>query len=243
MLPNSATNTHLFGSANAKNSFSSPNSKPKSPPEAVECTFYHNQILVLKIPFSTARAAEIRNYMHTNILTDDGNKIFLFRQGSGWTNVSLDSTASHPKVTCDPTFALHRVLTFKNCPAVSTVTIKNGITGELVTTDEEIESIAFETLESNITDTDNSNEASSSGKTDAEHIMEHINIVREQVAVIVSRDERHSEQLSHIVKQVDALNRKFDALANSAEIPIALDGAEDEPPATSKAMGKRKARK
>ena len=54
-------------------------------------------------------AAPIRQHMHANV-THDGQRIFIFRQVNGWTNISLDSTDTSPKLTCDPITVLNLIV-------------------------------------------------------------------------------------------------------------------------------------
>jgi hypothetical protein len=56
---------------------------------------------------------------------NDGQRIFIFRQVNGWTNISLESTENAPKLTCHPITALITAWKeFSTCPAVSEVIIK-----------------------------------------------------------------------------------------------------------------------
>jgi hypothetical protein len=56
---------------------------------------------------------------------NDGQRIFIFRQINGWTNISLESSEHAPKLTCDPiTTLITSWREFSSCPHVSEVTIK-----------------------------------------------------------------------------------------------------------------------
>lgn len=111
--------------------------------------------------------------MHTNINTDDGSRVFVFRQGSGWTNISLHSTASCPALTLDGVQTLKQsIMRFNECPQrqVSSVTVKMA-DGTVVAADA-IDNIAFTDLPAGEASADSN--ASAGMKTDAEVIVDHL---------------------------------------------------------------------
>ena len=111
---------------NKRNTFNSKSPvKAESAPEPVTLVIHPVQIITADIPFSTAKAGAIRAHMHAHIKNDEQKKIFIFRSANGWTNISLDSTAAKPQLTCSPVAALHTAFEqFNACPDVSTVTMK-----------------------------------------------------------------------------------------------------------------------
>lgn len=112
---------------NQKNLFSSTfKAKEKSsPPEPVVLIADPNSIITVEIPYGTKNAPTIRAHMHSNIVTTDNKRVFIYRQMNGWTNIHLDSTEACPKLTMDPIHTLKLAWReFTDCPQVSTVTIR-----------------------------------------------------------------------------------------------------------------------
>lgn len=97
----------------------------QSKPEPVTLVADKSQVISAIIPFSTKMAGKIREHMHEYVRNDEGQKIFIFRQVNGWTNISLDATEDSPKLTADPIKTLIKAYTeFNKCSAVSKVDIK-----------------------------------------------------------------------------------------------------------------------
>ena len=113
-----------FG-CNQKNLFGSKaKSKDAKTPEPVTLTVDPSQVVTASIPYGTPMAAPIRQHMHASV-THDGQRIFIFRQVNGWTNISLDSTDTSPKLTCDPITVLNIAYReFNACASVSKVILK-----------------------------------------------------------------------------------------------------------------------
>jgi hypothetical protein len=122
------------------------------PKEPIVATVQKNQIMQLDIPHQTPRAAGIRNYMHTHMLTDDQRplKIWVYRPATKWTNVALDSTTQDPKLTWLPHATLHKIFLFEKCDDVSNVQVKKGPgfadEGQLIL-QEDIEGIEFDDIQ------------------------------------------------------------------------------------------------
>jgi len=175
---------------NKRSVFNSPNSKsprPQGPAEPVELAAYRNQIVIATIPFGTNRAAKIRAWMHTHVMSPeaDGQKIFVFRQANGWTNIALTSQPTAPKLTCSPKTAMQLAYEkFMACPDVCSVTLKYE--GTVITADN-IEALEFDPLP----EPQNGNDEGGSSRTDADVIIEEIRTVS---------------------SKVDILGQKFDAL-------------------------------
>jgi hypothetical protein len=123
--------------------------KQNTPKEPVTLTCQKNQIFQLKLPFQTPRASGIREFMHSNMLNDDGKKLFIFRKETEWTNVALDASAEDPKTTWLPHATLHKVFLFEHCQDVSKLTVKLGggfdEVGHIIER-EDIEALEFDPL-------------------------------------------------------------------------------------------------
>ena len=105
----------------------SPNNKATTPAEPVVIIVCATSIIKLTIPFGTPRAKAIRSYMHTNIVTADGAKIFIYTDASGWTNVALDSTLSEPKLTEEPAATVRAAkAAFTACTGVPTRALRTA---------------------------------------------------------------------------------------------------------------------
>jgi hypothetical protein len=99
-------------------------SKEVLTPETVTLIADKSQVITAMIPYQTKQANTIRSHMHQTVL-HEGQRIFIFRQVNGWTNISLESTENVPKLTCDPiTTLITAYREFSTCPAVGNVVIK-----------------------------------------------------------------------------------------------------------------------
>ena len=110
---------------------------PRTGPEAVSAVVNPTLIVQALIPHNTPRSKAIRQYLSAFCLNVRNERVFVFRQGSGWTSVALDSTPERPKLTCDPVSACNMLLHMgSQCPDVSTVTLldanQNVITIDIV---------------------------------------------------------------------------------------------------------------
>ena len=214
-----------FG-CNKKNSFASSLSKAKeaAAPEPVMLIADKSQVITAVIPFNTKNAAPIRQHMHQNV-TENGQKIFIYRNINGWTNISLESTESAPKLTCDPITTLTTAWReFTNCAAVSKVTIKwAGSATELGFDDIKGMETQFDPLPEAAAE----ESGASSSKTDAEILYDLIGALDKKVDELSTKLEDANVKLVHIVGAVDRLM--------SAESEIGS-------PETSSASGKRRAR-
>ena len=146
--------------------------------------------------------------MHNNV-TQNGQKIFIYRNVNGWTNISLDASANVPKLTCDPiTTLITAWREFTNCAAVSTVKIKwHNSDTEL-----DYDDIAgMETQFESLPDPTNDPEAAASAsKTEAEVLFDMIQATDKKIDDCVTK-------LAYIVDAVDKIARSAsDAPANPA---------------------------
>lgn len=110
---------------------------PRTGPETVSAVVNPTLIVQALIPHNTPRSKAIRQYLSAYCLNVRNERVFIFRQGSGWTSVALDSTPERPKLTCDPVSACQMLLQMgSQCPDVSTVTLldanQNVITIDMV---------------------------------------------------------------------------------------------------------------
>ena len=212
-----------FG-CNQKNLFGS-KAKPQvaSVPEPVGLVAEKNQVITALIPFQTKKAAEVRQHMHANII-ENGQKIFIYRAVNGWTNISLESTETSPKLTCDPITTLKTAYReFTNCGAVSKVTIKwKGSDNELGYDDIDAMEPEFDPLPEETADTT----AAGGSKTDAEVLYDMIAANDKSIAAVLDKVQATELRLNYIVDIIDKLAGKIVA----------------EPPATptTNALGKRK---
>ena len=95
------------------------------PPEPCGIQPARNSVVTLAIPYGTPRAKEIREWLHTKVLNQDGLRMFYYRSDNEeWTNIDLKSTADAPLLTAPPVYAVEKAYdVLKACPAVSTVSI------------------------------------------------------------------------------------------------------------------------
>ena len=99
---------------------------PRTGPEAAQVKVFVSQIVQALIPHNTPRSKNIRQWLMNYALTGRNERVFIFRNGSGWTTVALSSTADRPAVTINPVRAVELMLAMEqHCPDVSTVTILN----------------------------------------------------------------------------------------------------------------------
>jgi hypothetical protein len=99
---------------------------PRTGPEAVQIQVFVSQIVKALIPYNTPRSKNIRMWLMNYCLNESNERVFIFRQPSGWTNVSLSSTPHVPAITCNPVRAVELASSMEqHCPDVSTVTIIN----------------------------------------------------------------------------------------------------------------------
>jgi hypothetical protein len=186
---------------NKRNTFTNKSPvKTETAAEPVKLVVNPIQIIQAGIPFNTAKASAIRNHMHANILFN-GQRIFIFRQGNGWTNISLNSTASDPALTCAPAEALKIAYTsFKSCPDVSDVTIEmvNGTT----VNSSDIDSIVWEDMPR--ADTSGSSSGSAPSMTDGETIIMEVRAVSTALSAFVTQT---TEKLDTLVAALPAAKK------------------------------------
>ena len=189
-----------FG-CNQKNLFGS-KAKPKDKPgpEPVTLVANKNQVITAIIPFNTKQAANIRQHMHANV-THDGQRIFLYRAQNGWTNISLESTESAPKLTCDPTQTLIIAWkAFNECPLVNPLQIKwEGSDQVLGYDDIATMETQFEALPDATEDT----VQAGSSKTDAEVLYDMITDTNKTIGLLQDKLEGFDAKLAHIVDLVE----------------------------------------
>ena len=184
--------------------------------EAVMLVADKNQIITAIVPYNSPQAAAIRQHMHSNI-TVDGQRVFIFRQVNGWTNIALDSTAENPKLTADPITVLKLAFTkFSECTAVSTVTIKWAGTDENLTY-EDIDQMEtkFDKLPDAQPDADPVN-----NKGDVEYLMDKLNEIDKKVDDKVLElgkkiDEVAGQMMSELADKMESLNGQMDELISS----------------------------
>jgi hypothetical protein len=200
-----------FGCNHGAGKFS-PNGKGKDKltPEPVEATAHTNQVISLVIPFNTKQAPKIRETMHSEILHDNA-KIFIFRQVNGWTNISLDSTQSVPKLTADPYTTLKAAWrVFNACPNVSTFTMKRE--DNTVLEYDDIDSLVFEDLPNGETADDISVDGSSDlgvVKAMIESLDDKVQDISLKTAHLIDVFPR----LSKLTDTVQAIDKKITALS------------------------------
>ena len=134
--------------------------------------------------------------MHSNV-TENGQKIFIYRNVNGWTNISLESTESAPKLTCDPITTLFTAYReFTNCAAVSKVTIKwAGSAAELGVDDIKGMETQFDPLPEPVAE----ESGASSSKTDAEVLYDVIGAMDKKIDDVSTKLEEVNVKLVHIV--------------------------------------------
>ena len=234
-----------FGCNAKKSSFgNSLKGKEVIPREPVTLVADKNQIITALIPYNSKQAAPIRLHMHSNILID-GQRVFIFRTINGWTNVSLESTESNPKLTADPITVLKLAHTkFSECPAVSTVTIKWAGSDEILTY-EDIDQMEakFDKLPDPQPDAD-----PVSNKGDADYLMDKLNEVDKKVDDKILElgkkiDEVAGQMMSEFGEKMVSLNGQMDELISlmyrDADVPI----RSVQTPTTESRLSKKRARK
>lgn len=204
-----------------------------SPAEPVTLIADKSQVITAVIPFGTKHAGTIRAHMHENIKTDDHQKIFIYRSMNGWTNISLESTETSPKLTCDPITTLINAWTqFNACPQVGKLVIQwKGESAELGYDDIANMEGKFDPLpEETMAQAD---DQAGGSKTDAEIMMDMI--------------ETNTKSLTTLSESVTALDTKLGhaigIIEKLAKLAQSDDVADDETvtPATSNRAGKRRA--
>ena len=185
--------------------------KDKAPPEDVTLVASKSQVITAIIPFGTKNAQAIRQHMHQNIVTETdpkGQRIFIFRQVNGWTNIHLESTEEKPKLTCDPITVLKIAWReFSACPQVGTLKIKwENSDATLAYDDIDGMETQFEPLP------DESDEPSVPAKTDAEMIY---------------------DKVEQVEAKVDELNGKFTHVADSLDKIYSMIAPFTDPSASS----------
>ena len=172
---------------NRRNTFT--NSSPQKKqmvPEPVTLEADPNQIIKAHLPFNTPQAKTIREHMHTHVkCPQEGTRVFVFRQQSGWTTVALNSTAQNPSLTMEPALVLKLAhAKFNECGAVSEVHMRMA-DGKSFTYDE-IDSIAWTPLPAA---SDGESAAGSTSKTDAEIIIDNLEALQAKVEASASKIE------------------------------------------------------
>ena len=238
--PFGCNSNNLFGQMSKKLSAA-------APAEPVLLIADPMQFITAVIPYSTKQAANIRKHMHENVL-HEGQKIFIFRQGNGWTSIALESTAEVPKLTCEPTMALKIAWReFNNCLHVSTVTIKwKG-------SDQEIGFDGIDGMQPTFLALPESADEAEANKPDAEVIFDILTDLQEKSTTIDTK-------LAHLTTTVESLYKliKSDRGEGSSNDPLngraskkgptIVQVSEDEEevvaqePTTGKAQRKRKAK-
>lgn len=216
-----------FG-CNQKSSFGNKLGKAKetAPPEPVVIFAEQNQVITAIIPFNTKRAAEIRQHMHANI-TNDGQRVFIYRSVNGWTNISLESTPASPKLTCDPIGTLKMAYReFTACAAVSTVTMKWKESDTPIAFDD-LDTLSFEDLPTEAAGEPDA--GGSTNKSDAEILYDQIDALSKKVDKINDLVYDNETKLTYIVAAVE-------------KITVALSdvGTPNGTPSTSSAGSKRR---
>ena len=195
----------MFG-CNQKNLFGAKaKANVRGEPEPVTLVADPSQVITAIIPFQTKNAALIRQHMHSNI-TENGQKIFLYRQVNGWTNISLESTETAPKLTsCDPITTLKVAWReFNACNVVSKVIVKwSGSDEELGFDDIDHMEDKFMPLPE--ADDSTTNNAGGS-KTDAEVLYDMIDAIGKQVTKIEAAVEQNQVGITHIVSVLEQAN-------------------------------------
>ena len=190
--------------------------KDKAPPEDVTLVASKSQVITAIIPFGTKNAQAIRQHMHQNIVTETdpkGQRIFIFRQVNGWTNIHLESTEEKPKLTCDPVTVLKIAWReFSACPQVGTLKIKwENSDAALAYEDIDNMETQFDALP------DESDEPSGPAKTDAEMIYDKVEEVSTKV------DELNGK-FTHVV---DSLDKIYTMIAPFTEPSAGSSGEHD----------------
>ena len=187
---------------NRRDSFvrASPTRK-QSAPESVRLTAQLCGIICALIPFQTSKAKAIREWMHANVLTpdDERNRVFIYRQNNGWTNISLKSTAAAPDLTLDPVTTLKIAhAKFNECPDVSDVTIMMEGSNTPITY-EQIDEIQFLPLPA--PSADNGGVAGPSGthRTDADTIIDKVDAVASNIDKVADEVKQMKAQVLFIV--------------------------------------------
>ena len=183
----------LFGKQNKK-------STAAAPPEAVELIADPCQVITAVIPFGTKQAPNIRKTMHENI-THDGQRIFIYRQVNGWTNISLESTETAPKLTADPITALKTAWReFNSCPFVSAVNIKWKGQNNVLGYDD------IDHMETQFVPLPTGDESDEPKKTDGEVIFDTINEVKDKLVAMDTKISYLTDVIDSIYKMAKDKN-------------------------------------
>jgi hypothetical protein len=172
---------------------------PNSKPEPVTLIASKTQVITAIIPFSTPKAAAIRQHMHSNVL-HDGQRIFYYRQQNGWTNIALTSTETSPKVTCDPVTTLKIAWReFNSCPFVSPLEIKWEGSNEVLGFDD------IDGMETTFDKLPEETDAPNDGpqKTDAEVLFAKLGELEKKVSDVDTK-------IAYLVNASDKINKLLD---------------------------------
>ena len=182
-------------------------------------------------------AGKIREFMHEYVRNEEGQKIFIFRQVNGWTNIALDATEANPKLTADPITTLIKASTeFAKCSAVSKVEIKWSGTDEILGFDDiammesQFDPLPVKTDDADVVDT--------TKQTDAEVLFEHIKALEDKVDTL-------DVKLSQLIENVDKLSSSTGPSTSSSSPSrrVILDDEEPAMPSpVTKAQGKKRSR-
>ena len=171
--------------------------------------------------------------MHANIL-NDGQRIFIYRQVNGWTNISLEATEENPKLTCDPMTTLTTAYReFKNCPNVSEIKIKWDDSEELIPFDEIGH---MEALFEDLPEGTNESSGTSNSKTDAEVLYDLIEATNNNVT-----NGDTNMKVNELADKVNAIDTKLAYIVNA--IDQALGKQSQQPTASPATTGSNAARK
>jgi hypothetical protein len=183
-------------------------------PEPVTLVADKSQVITAIIPFSTKMASKIREHMHEYVRNDEGQKIFIFRQVNGWTNISLEATEDNPKLTEDPIKTLIKAWTeFNRCPSVSKVDIKwTGSDTVLGYDDIPLMEDQFEALpvKEHVSD-----DVGTSNKTDAEILYEHLSSLHGKVDALDVK----MKHMIHCIEKLAGNEDEAESIAGESSTP------------------------
>ena len=190
-----------FGCNPKKSVFGNKTVDKQAAPEAVMLLADKSQVITAMIPYNSANAAKIRACMHENVQFE-GHKVFIYRAVNGWTNISLDSTADAPKLTCDPITALKSAWTaFAACPQVGKLTIRwKGEDKDLNYDDID----GMEGLFDPLPDESPAPRAQSvDNRSDAEHLMEKLNEIDKKIELVDLKHAHLVELMEQFIKRAE----------------------------------------
>ena len=122
----------------------------QSPRESVHAQVYPNKIVAVELPYGTPRAAAIRLFSQSRVLTPNGQRALVWRRETmnKWTNISLTSSADNPILTMEPVDLCELLTTvLPSSPDVSSVVL-HGPNNAVITMDE-VRAMPFEDVEQN----------------------------------------------------------------------------------------------